>query len=451
MPADAAIRDRLKAVREELSDKRSQRSTALKERDAAKEKFGAAEHEGKITDWPEFKDAEHATAAVGRIDDDIADLKLSEGGLVKMLGDFVADNGPAAIGNDGNNGNAKLAELYVGRWDARKVIGPGSEYAHAIERGRFSSSARFGTIDMGEIASRDDALRIMADLPSTPAGVITSPSVDMMITPDSKGLQPYFLRPLTFLDLIPTGPTASNSIEYVQITGIPGGSDMVAEGAVKPQLGGPTFTDATAPIRTVAGWIKVNRQAMDDAPGIGTMINSLLPYDVRRKIESQVLNGDGTGQNLLGLLNQVGIAKVNLVAGDNPADRMLRLMTTVILSDGVPNFAALHPIDWQDILLMRETGTGATRSGQYLGGGPFGSTAQSMWGLALTPTTTIAQNTPLVGDSRATTLFVREGVNVKASDSDQDDFVRNRVTILAEARVGLVVWKPSSFATPSGS
>jgi hypothetical protein len=35
-------------------------------------------------------------------------------------------------------------------------------------------------------------------------------------------MQPLNLRPLRFLDLIPTGTTDSNSIEYVQVQAIPG-------------------------------------------------------------------------------------------------------------------------------------------------------------------------------------------------------------------------------------
>ena len=51
-------------------------------------------------------------------------------------------------------------------------------------------------------------------------------------------------------------------------------------------------------------------------------------------------------------------------------------------------------------------------------------------------------------DVPAGEAIVREGVNVKVSDSDQDDFVRNRVTILAECRVALVVWRPDFFSLP---
>jgi HK97 family phage major capsid protein len=116
-------------------------------------------------------------------------------------------------------------------------------------------------------------------------------------------------------------------------------------------------------------------------------------------------------------------------------------MTTVILQDADPNFVVANPLTWQDIMIMKAAG-----SGEYLAGGPFAYTAPTIWGLALTASRAVTQRNPLVGDSMGATLLFREGVNVKSTDSDQDDFVRNRVTVLAEARVAFPVWRPASFA-----
>src|ERR1044072_8961400 len=106
---------------------------------------------------------------------------------------------------------------------------------------------------------------------------------------------------------------------------------------------------------------------MDDLAGLSSLINTLLPYDVRRKIEAQILAGDGTGQNLRGILNTPGLGAPAFVAGDSTADAILRAMTVVILSDADANFAGARPLDWQNILLMREDNT--NRTGQYLAGG----------------------------------------------------------------------------------
>jgi HK97 family phage major capsid protein len=444
----SSIRDRLQAVRDEIGETRDKRAAARQERDSAREAFASANHDGAVSEWPEFKAAQEAVRKCGEIDDKLADLKATEESILSIMGDDAPSNGGgsgrAGIGNVTPEQLAQLAQ--AAGWDGNRLLA-GSEdqpsaYREAVERGLFTSQNKFGTVHLGQIASREDAVRFMSELPGATPGPVTSTTVALGIQPDRRGMFPPQLRRLTFLDLIPTGTTDSNSIEYVQVQAIPATSGPVAEGALKPEVG-LALEDAAAPVRTIAGWIKVNRQAMDDMAGLATLINTLLPYDVRRKIEAQILAGDGTGQNLRGILNTTGLGAPPFVAGDNPADALLRAMTVVILSDADPNFAAVHPLLWQDIMLMRENGD---RTGQYLAGGPFGITAPTVWGLALTTSTVIPQATPLVGDSMGATLLFREGVNVKTSDSDQDDFVRNRVTVLAEARVAFPVWRPASFA-----
>jgi HK97 family phage major capsid protein len=69
-----------------------------------------------------------------------------------------------------------------------------------------------------------------------------------------------------------------------------------------------------------------------------------------------------------------------------------------------------------------------------------------MWGLPAIPSRAMPQGQALVGAfARGTTLFIREAVNVRISDADQDDFVRNRLTMLGEGRFGLAVWQPTAF------
>lgn len=440
--ADTSVRDRLKEIRENLASLRDEKKTLKEDRDSARTAFvgvNIAElaKEGKpLEELPEFKNAEEATKKLGVVEDQIADLGKAERTILQMLGE---DTNPAEVtaANDGSS---------VARgWNAERVL-QGDSYKQAIDAGVFTSNSRFGTISLGQIADRDEARQYLAELPAAPAAPFTSADAGLGIQPDYRGVVPPLLRPLRFLDLIPTGTTDSNSIEYVQVIAIPASAAPVAEGAVKPEQG-LTLQDATAPVRTIAGWIKVNRQAMDDVAGLSTLINTLLPHDVRRQIEFQVLRGDGTGQNLSGILDQTGLGAPAFVSGDNTADAILRAMTVVILSEADPNFAAVHPIDWQNLLLLRETGgIGGSRAGQYLYGGPGTMAAATVWGQVITPSTAITQGAPLVGDSMGVTLLYREGVNIKTSDSDQDDFIRNRVTILAEARVAAPVWRPASFA-----
>lgn len=444
--ADNAIRDRLKALREQLSDARSRRTAAKKERDEAKESFAGTTIEGNITASPEFKAAENAVKNLGNIDDEIADLQQAEQGILQLLGDRAENNG-----RNGGDRPANLDGVPRLGWDGRRLLAESDAFNEAREAGVFNSAAHFGTVVLGEIANRDEAMAFLSGsgrmampaLPGAAPGSVGTPAG--VVPPDFRGIIPPHLRKLTLLDIIPTGTTDSNVVNYVQVTAIPQGAVETAELAVKPELG-LTVLDQTAPVRTIAGWIKAARQALDDMAGLGSLINLLLPYEVRRRIEGQILAGDGIGQNLLGILNTTGIGAPAAVGGDNAADAILRAMTTVVLSDSDPNFVAVNPITWQNLLLMREGASDGSWKGEYLYGGPGMMAAPTIWGMLITPSRIIPTSTALTGDNMACTLLVREGVNVKTSDSDQDDFVRNRVTILAEARVAFPVWRPSGFA-----
>jgi HK97 family phage major capsid protein len=450
--SDTAVRDKLRVVRDRIAEARSERVEAVKEVDSAKEAFAKADlSDSDIISSDEFKAAEQATKKVGEIDDKLHSLEEARDGIIGMLG-AKADREDPDNANNPSEGNRNQLQRYG--WDAHRLLKEADEFNEAKERGMFSSQHKFGTIHMGEMATREEAMAFLAGagtlgaaLPGAPAGPVGTPSQG--IPPDFRGIVPPRVRRLTLLDIIPTGTTDSNSVEYVQVSAIPFGAAETAELAMKPELG-MTTTDATAPVRTIAGWVKAARQALDDMAGLATLINTLLPYEVRRRVEAQILAGDGVGQNLLGILNTTGIGQPAGVAGDNAADAILRAMTVVILSDSDPNFCAINPLTWQNLLLLREQTNDQAQAlswkGEYLYGQPGTLATPTLWGLTLTPSRIIGTNNPLVGDAMGASLLVREGLNIKTSDSDQDDFVRNRVTILAETRVALPVWRPSAFA-----
>lgn len=436
--ADAKTREKLKEYRDRLQTLRADRTRLRTERDQAREAASDLDPaESGIFEKPEFTQLEGAIAKLGVCDDEINGVESAEKLLLSSLG------GADAVTH--TNGTGREQPVSHG-WNGHALLQASDSYHAAVDEGVFHSDAHFGTIVLGRVSDREHFAHFIrnAEAPGTQAPLPTAPGAPIgtwqgAVVPDARGIQPPALKPLTLLDVIPTGTTDSNIVEYVQIKSIPGSAAETAEGAVKPQEG-MEFQDATAPVRTIAGWIKMMRQAMDDMAGLATIVNTLLPYDVRRRLEAQILNGDGVGQNLLGLLHTTGIGSVAGVAGDTVADAILRGITTVVLSDQIPNFATLNPIAWQDLAISKATG-----SGEYMFGYPGLYGTPSIWGLTVTQNRLIDPNKPIVGDSTGATVLVREGVNLKTSDADQDDFIRNRVTVLAETRVAFPVWRPSAF------
>jgi hypothetical protein len=442
--ADAKTRDKLKEIRDRLEEKRSEQNALDQTVESARDAFGEFdfENQGNVVESKQFHDVEEAVRAQRQNMDEVSGLERLEQLLLGTM-----------RGNGNGRGNGWTPGADVGPRaysNAHAMLANSETYQHAIRTGTFRSDAHFGTIVLGKACERESVpawwsgrLRSQGDFdppnPATPGPVETD---NRLVPEDHRGLQPHILRPLSLLDLFPTGTTDSNMIEYVKILNVPFGADVVEEGELKPELG-IEFEDETSPVRTIAGWIKVNRQAMDDMAGLGSLLNTLLPYEVRRKMEQQIIAGDGSGQELLGLLNVTGLGSVAADPSDTVADALLRGVTIIALTDQNANFVALNPVAWQDLAISKASGSGNYMFdiSSAMGGLP----SPTIWGLQVVFQRVLDPEHPIVGDTNAATILVREGVNLKTSDSDQDDFLRNRITILAETRLAFVVWRPTAF------
>jgi HK97 family phage major capsid protein len=78
---------------------------------------------------------------------------------------------------------------------------------------------------------------------------------------------------------------------------------VVTEGAQKPESI-LAWTEADAPVRTIAHWVPVSRQAMDDAPMLRSTIDGELRYGLNVKEEEELLLGSGAGQHIHGIVPQ---------------------------------------------------------------------------------------------------------------------------------------------------
>ena len=94
-----------------------------------------------------------------------------------------------------------------------------------------------------------------------------------------------------------------NALEYVKETGFTNNAGMVAEGAKKPESS-MKFDLVSTTAKVVAHYMKASRQILSDASQLASLIDGRLRYGLAFKEEQQLLNGDGTGQNLLGIIPQ---------------------------------------------------------------------------------------------------------------------------------------------------
>lgn len=250
-----------------------------------------------------------------------------------------------------------------------------------------------------------------------------------------------FLR-LTIADLLPSVPiTVGNAAVYPKVVSrdaledeitLTGSSWGIAEGGVKNPLG-YEFDSVTEVLRKIAAYTKVSEELLEDAPAIAAYINADLPFQIRQAEEVYLSNK---------LYDGVADA-TSLDAGTTAFDEILAAKLAVEVAGGEPNGMIITPTDWAE-LLAAKFGTGAGDLG-YVGGGPFSPT-NNPWDLRIVITPNAVAEHPLIGDfTRGAKIYRKGGLSVQATNTDQDDFIRNLVTIRAEERLTLGITYPAFF------
>lgn len=247
-------------------------------------------------------------------------------------------------------------------------------------------------------------------------------------------------RTLTVRSLITPGRTSSNAIEFVKETGFTNAAAMVAETTAKPEST-MKFELETTNVRTLAHWVLASKQILDDVPQLQSYIDGRLRYGLAYVEENQLLLGDGTGQNLLGLIPQAtAFDDARRTAGDTKIDTIRRAMTQVRIAEYRATGIVMHPSDWEDIELTK------TDDNAYIFANPQASAQPRLWGLPVVDSTAMPEGEFMVGAFRlGAQVFDREQANVEISTEDSDNFRKNMVTIRAEERLALAVYREESF------
>ena len=247
-------------------------------------------------------------------------------------------------------------------------------------------------------------------------------------------------RTFTIRDLIMPGRTNSNAIEYVRESGFQNMAAPVGETLAKPQSD-LSYELITTTVKTIAHWFRASKQVLADVPLLQSYIDGRAIYGLKYVEENQILAGNGTGQNLLGLIPQATPFNEALRKdGDTKIDLLRRAILQVRIAEYRASAIVLNPVDWADMELAKDS------TGSYIwvnvqeGGQP------RMWRLPVVDTNAMPQGEFMVGAfDMAAQVFDREDANVEVSTEDADNFTKNMVTIRAEERLALAVYRPQSF------
>lgn len=252
---------------------------------------------------------------------------------------------------------------------------------------------------------------------------------------------------LTVRDLLAPGDTESNAVAYLRELLFTNNAAPVAENTTKP-YSEITFEEVLSGVKTIAHLMKVAKQTLDDLPQLRSIINGRLLNGLKRVEDTQLLFGSGVGNNLHGIYTQA-TAFANPSTKTTPSnslDVMRLAMLQVTLAELSATGHVMHDIDWTDIELIKDANTKG-----YLFSNPFGTLEARLWGLPVAQTNQAGMlGNFLTGSfADAAQIFDREDANVVVSTENADDFEKNMVSIRAEERLALAVYRPQAFVKGS--
>jgi HK97 family phage major capsid protein len=294
---------------------------------------------------------------------------------------------------------------------------------------------------LGEMGGRGRAAIKILDfhkksLTATGAGFTTSGVMAIDRVPGIVGTQ---FRQLRIRDLLRSQPTELAAVDYVKVSSFVNNASPQVEASAK-QESTLTLASVSAQVRTIAHWVRASKQILQDLPGLTDTVNSHLIYGLRLKEEEQLLSGDGTGQNLDGLITNATNFDTSLLPSSyNRLDIIATAICQAERSDYAVDTIVLNTDDFWLMALTK------TSQGEYIFGDPSAATIPRLWGRPVAVTNSISSGTFLVGSSMTALIRDRQDVIVEASENVGDDFLSNMIVLRCEERLALQIMRPAAW------
>jgi len=202
---------------------------------------------------------------------------------------------------------------------------------------------------------------------------------------------------------------------------------MVAEGASFPESTAK-FIEYSIPLRKVGDTLPVTEEFGEDEVSAAAELELFLRNNVQAKIGEQIAVGDGSGQNLTGLVESAPAftAVASSIADANIKDLVRKMRTSIVKGRGSkynPNFVAANSDVIDQYMLKKDA------NNNYI----F-DTDGTIAGLAIVEDNNLADNTLVVGDSNFGQIYELPGISLSEGVTGTQ-FADDIKTIKARARL----------------
>lgn len=239
-------------------------------------------------------------------------------------------------------------------------------------------------------------------------------------------------------ELFGTESINGNALTFYKLNSMLGTIGTVNENSQKGQVN-IGDTAATVALIKIAAFIKESDELLSDGAFLESAIRGRLTYEFEKAVEEYLVNALTATSGV-----QVGQAAISF-------DNILKAKQAVRTETGyAADSILINPADLEALLVTKDL------NNQYLLGGPaygsYGNGAYAanprIWGLNVVESGAVSEGQCIVGAFKAGSSVVTkagEGRRIEVSNSDQNDFIYNRVTVRIEERMVLATRVPAAF------
>lgn len=243
---------------------------------------------------------------------------------------------------------------------------------------------------------------------------------------------------LVIRDLFGSETISGSALTYLVEGAMEGTPAVTAEGAKKAQVHFANPTAVTVSLKKITEFIKESDEYINDYPFLASAINGRLLYALGLKEQNELVSD---------LLGTSGIQTDSTIwTGTTKADELADIIFSALMdvqeqSGYAADAIVMNPATWQLIRLGKDS------NNQYYGGGYFADgQGKQLWGVPVVVTTAVTASQIIAGAFKTCGSVVSKGgVSVEATNSNEDDFLHNLMTIRAEERLALAVRRPAGF------
>jgi HK97 family phage major capsid protein len=390
---------------------------------------------------------DEAKAAVRRITESLETRGVSERVMKAMPNRRAASDDAEALSAQIDQGKADVDVLDERIAEERAEIGRMGEGNPDLERVRHGGGA-----SESRVWAQQAAQAVNRSFGGEHRGVVSG-TIDIpnLVVPYVTDV-PW---PVRLIDLIVNRTVAeSNSFIFYQQTVKTNNAAPVADLATKPTS---VFTVAehSDRCRVVAHLSQpVPYRYLLDAPQLQDFLAREMYQGVMSALEAQIISGDGTGENMLGLLTLSHGTTPLTTNVDFDTDALTTLrhaQTELQLLGEVPNAIALHPSDAEAIDVQRWGASGGLLSSGFQHPNTVGyGSSDNYFGpsdqIKRVISPSVPAGTGIVGDWSQLKIFVREDFTLMMNMYGDAEFSTNSYLLRGEGRYGIGVLRPQAFA-----